>query len=258
MPSPFPGMDPFIEAQKWTDFHTEFISDLRASLVPLVAPAYSTHLEERVYIENHPDELPPWIRPDVALSETGAAPPSRAGAATLEPPATARIPLPERRREMSLELRLRESGELVTVIELLSPTNKRPGSDGYREYHSRRSAVVLSDANLVEIDLLRGGERLRMVDPLPPGDYYAIVSRAARRPHRDVWPWRLRNPLPRIGIPLRDPDQVEVDLQPTLVGAYERAGYAYSLRYDRDVLPEPGKEDREWIRERLAGLEGSQ
>ena len=158
--------------------------------------------------------------------------------------------MPERRRELFLELRLRDGGRLVTVIEVLSPTNKRPGADGYREYRAKRDAVLLSDAHLVEIDLLRGGERLPMVDPLPAADYYAIVSHAARRPECSVWFWGLRDPLPRVRIPLLDPDpKVEIDLLRVFTSAYDRAGYAYSLRYDLEVAPPLDAADAQWARE---------
>lgn len=256
MPSPFPGMDPFIEGQKWTDFHTEFISDLRAALVPLVSPGYATHVEERVYIEHQNGDPPSWVRPDVVLSEASPSSPARGGVATLEAPATARIPMPERRREVYLELRLREGGDVVTVVEVLSPTNKRPGSDGNREYRTKRDAVLLSTAHLVEIDLLRGDERLPMVDPLPVADFYATVSHASRRPTCNIWYWNLPDPLPSIRIPLRHPDpDVVLDLQRVFTGAYDRAGYAYSLGYDRDVTPELNAEAREWVRARVAAWE---
>jgi hypothetical protein len=255
MPSPFPGMDPFLEGQKWTDFHAEFIGDLRAALVPLIVPAYAAHVEERVYVEHAAEGLPAWIRPDVALAGKEAR--GGAGAATLEAPATARIPLPERQRERFLELRLRDTGRLVTVIEVLSPTNKRPGADGYREYRAKRDAVLLSAAHRVEIDLLRGGERLPMVDPLPEADFYAIVSRAAERPECGVWFWDLRTPLPTLRIPLQEPDpDVEIDLQQVFTRAYDRAGYAYSLRYDAEVVPTLSGADMQWVREGLTTWRG--
>jgi hypothetical protein len=161
MPSPFPGMDPFIEGQKWTDFHTEFLSDLRAALAPLIAPAYTAHVEEREYVEHSNGGGPAWVRPDVTVADDPRRTSGSGGVATLEAPARARIPLPERRREPFLELRFRDGAQGVSVIELLSPTNKRPGADGYREYRTKRDAVLLSEAHLVEIDLLRVGNGSR-------------------------------------------------------------------------------------------------
>jgi hypothetical protein len=251
MPSPFPGMDPFLEGQKWTDFHTEFISDLRAALVPLIGLAYTAHVEERVYVEHSNGGGPTWVRPDVTVADEATRTSGGGGVATLEAPARARIPLPERRREPFIELRLRDGGHVVSVIELLSPTNKRPGADGYREYRSKRDAVLLSDAHLVEIDLLRGGERLPMVDRLPDADFYVIVSYGDRRPHCDVWFWDLPAPLPVIRMPLRSPEEVGLDLQQVFNTAYDRAGYALSLRYDEEVQPALGRADARWLRERL-------
>jgi hypothetical protein len=201
-------MDPFLEGQTWTDFHTEFIGDLRAALVPLIAPAYTANVEERVYVEHSNGGGPTWVRRDVTVADDPARASGGGGVATLEAPARVRIPLPERRREPFIELRLRDGGEVVSVIELLSPTNKRPGADGYREYRTKRDAVLLSHAHLIEIDLLRGGERLPMVDRLPEADYYVIVSYADRRPDCDVWFWDLPSRLPQIRMPLRSPEEV--------------------------------------------------
>jgi hypothetical protein len=89
--------------------------------------------------------------------------------------------MPERVREAFLTIRERETMEVVTVIEVLSPGNKQAGSDGRREYLRKRRDVLLSATHLVELDLLRGGERLPTIEPLPPGDYYAFVC---RRQHR--------------------------------------------------------------------------
>ncbi len=259
MPSPFPGMDPFIEGQGWTGFHARFIVQLETALVPLVVPRYVTYVEERVYLEHQPEEVPHWIRPDVAVAEQESpASQGRGGTAVLEAPAVVPVVMPERRREPYLEIRLREGGELVTVIELLSPTNKRPGSDGYREYRQKRQAVLMSEVHLVELDLLRGGERLPMARPLPRGDYYAIISRAAWRPDCQVWFWGLRESLRRIPIPLREPDEdAELDLQAVFNAVYDSAGYAFSLRYHQEVVPPLDEKDVAWALERLAQGPGS-
>src|SRR5438874_2737138 len=180
MPSPFPGMDPFIEGRLWRDFHTEFITGVRAALAPGVVPRYVVRIEERVYVERAPEEPEHFVVSDITVAEgkrdqpfgTGSAATATTAVAT---PLLRTLPVPERRREAFLTVRERESMAVITVIEVLSPTNKRPETDGRREYLRKREKVLLSPAHLVEIDLLRGGERLPTREPLPPGDYYALV-----------------------------------------------------------------------------------
>jgi hypothetical protein len=104
--------------------------------------------------------------------------------------------MPEEVREAYLEVRRRGTRELVTVIEVLSPTNKRPGSTGRAEYLAKRRTVLLSAAHLAEVDLLRGGERMPTAEPLPAADYSLLVSRALRRPMAEVWPFTRRDPIP--------------------------------------------------------------
>jgi hypothetical protein len=177
----------------------------------------------------------------------------------------------ERQREVFLTLRSRESMEVVTVIEVLSPGNKRKGSDGREEYLRKRDTVLLSAAHLVEFDLLRGGERLPIREAMPPGDYYAFVCRQRHRPQAAVEPpprhksgacggtlldavyaWSLRQPLPSVPVPLagNDPDTV-IDLQIVCGTVYDRAGYDYSLGYHRPVEPPLSEADAAWVKERL-------
>jgi hypothetical protein len=168
-------------------------------------------------------------------------------------PVTVPLLMPDETREAYLEVRLRQTGEVVTIIERLSPANKRAGSDGHREYRQKHDLVLRSSAHLVELDLLRGGERVPMGAPLPPPDYYAIVSRASRRPFADVWRWRLADPMPPVRIPLagKDPD-VALDLQAVFSAAYERAGYDYALDYEREIAPPVSAEVAAWARSVLA------
>jgi len=135
---------------------------------------------------------------------------------------------------------------------VLSPDNKRAGSDGHREYLSKREAVLQSTAHLIELDLLRGGRRLPTIEPLPPADYYAFVCRAQHRPRAEVYAWTLRHRLPTIPVPLAadDPD-VMLDLQAVFDTVYERAGYDYSLDYHRPVEPPLSDADAAWVRELL-------
>jgi hypothetical protein len=169
-------------------------------------------------------------------------------------PVVRTVPMPQREQEIFITLRDRESDKLVTVIELLSPANKRAGSDGRREYLAKREAVLLSPAHLVELDLLRGGERLPTNEPLPRADYYAFVCRRLGRPRVAVYAWTLRHPLPTIPIPLAgdDPD-VSLDLQAVFTTAFDRAGYDYALRRGMPIQPPLPEVDAAWADVLLKG-----
>jgi hypothetical protein len=159
-----------------------------------------------------------------------------------------RLPALVEQRQAYLTLLYRETREVVTVIELLSPTNKGP--DGRGQYLEKREKVLRSPAHLVELDLLRGGARLPTVESLPPGDYYAFVSRAAQRPEVAVYAWPLPHPLPAIPIPLAGEDQdVLLNLQTAFATVYDRAAYAYSLDYHRPAEPPLSEREAAWARE---------
>jgi hypothetical protein len=248
-------MDPYIERQRWGGFHSRLIIEIATALVPHLRPTYTVEVEEYVYLERQPDEELRRARPDVALFQDRPLPFSapEGGVATLVEPVAVPLPMPERERHRYLEIRSRKSGALVTAIEVLSPGNKRVGSSARSEYLDKREALLLSTAHLVEMDLLRGGERLPMLHPLPPADYYVILSRVRRRPLAEVRPLALRRPLPSVPIPLTgdDPD-IWLDLQAVFDSVYDRAGYDYSLDYGREVSPPLGEDDARWAQELLA------
>jgi hypothetical protein len=189
MPSPFPGMNPFLEQNDvWEDFHHDFISRAREMLSGQVGPNYYVKVEVRLYL-----------------------------------------------RHSSLEIRDRRNRRAVTVIELLSPTNKTPGPDR-DDYLRKRNVLLIERIHFVEIDLRRGGERPGP-PTLPPCDYYALVSRYEDRPKLGVWPLSLRDRLPVIPIPLTAPDpDVLLDLQAVLDRAYDAADYG---KYIYGETPEP-------------------
>ncbi len=258
MPSPFPGMDPYLEAPAgWQEFHSRFINTMSDFLVPKVRPRYAVHIERYVYVVDVIGEES-RLRPDVTVAETGRegiiAEPQTAATAT-----AILVPLPELEevRHYFLEIRELETQKVVTVIEMLSPFNKRAGK-GRDEYLARRTEILLSDVHLVELDLLREGERLPMGKPLPPGQYYAIVSRSYKRPIAEVYAWTIRQPLPTIPIPLKrgEPD-VMLDLQSVLNSVYDRAGYDYRLPYDREPDPPLSPEDWEWAKQIIAKSRGA-
>jgi len=250
MPSPLPGMDPYLESQRWKSFHTLFISTVHEMLVPRVRPRYVVEVEEYVYLareEQEPDRL---IEPDLAIVDMAdawtAEPGGSGGTALAVQPVVHTVPVPQRFRQAYLTIRDREFQEVVTVIEVLSPWNKTPG-DGRTEYLVKRTNVFLTPAHLVELDLLRGGQRLPTREPLTPADYYAFVCRKQRLPKVDVYAWTLQQSLPPIPIPLAgdDPDVV-LDLQAAFTTTYDRAGYDYALNYRRAVEPPLPPAAAEW------------
>jgi hypothetical protein len=254
VPPIFPGMDPYIEGQEWEDFHNRLQSAFADALAPHLRPRYVARIEKRVYVERPPDEGASTSIPDLAVIRT----PSSGGEGAVTgsiPPAPFAIPLPvaEERREPYLEIRLRDGGQLVTVLEILSPSNKRPGSEGWTEYQNKRQRLLQSAVHLIEIDLLRGGQRMPAARPLPPADYYLLVSRGDRRPLAEVWPLTVRDPLPVIPVPLLPPEpDAPLDLQAAFGAVYERAGYDYSLDYRHGTVPPLAGADAAWAEELIA------
>ena len=257
MPSPFPGMDPFLEGPEWEDFHATFNTVLRELLSPTIEPDHVVRVERRVYVERPLENKEGWFRPDVMILATddfsGGGVATASGTAMLAEPSVCELPMSQERSETYLVIRERESMEVVTVLETLSPANKRPG-EGRKEYLHKRETLLGSETHLIELDLLRGGLRLPMMQtpPLPRGDYFAIVSRAHRRPKADVFAWTLCQPLPTIPIPLlcKDPE-VTLDLQAAFTTVYERARYDLSLRYGEPLDPPVDERDAAWLNELL-------
>ncbi len=259
MPSPFPGVDPFLEAQGyWVEFHWKYINYVQEALAERVPDDYEVRIEERLSLVYEPDLTPNrQVLPDVAvLQSPGTRRPGAAssGTATLEPVLLAlpRYQL-EEVSEQRIEIRRFPNRELVTAVELLSPSNKEPPGD--RLYYKKRLELIYQQVHLVELDLLIGGERLPMEDELPAGQFYAFVSRAERRFLSDTYAWTIRDPLPPIPIPLKAPDpDILLDLAAVFARVYQGARYERSIDYARPLALPLSKEDRAWA-EALARFE---
>jgi len=259
MPSVFPGMDPFLEGHEWEDFHTRFVTVMADHLLPGVRPIYAVRTERRIYVEHTLDD-DRLIRPDITIlrdTEFGiaAVPASDSSVATAVAvePVERTLPTPVTNEETYLVIRRLDTAEVVTVIELLSPSNKRAGAEGRRVYLTKREDLLQSRTSLVEIDLLRGGKRLPTLEPLPEADYFAFVCRAKRRRHAAVYAWPLNHRLPVIPIPLAiDDREVTLDLQAVFDSVYDRAGYDYSLNYQTSVEPPLNEEESKWAAGLLA------
>lgn len=149
-----------------------------------------------------------------------------------------------------VEIRDRAGRTLVTLIEILSPTNKR--GDGHRDYLRKRNKVLLSSAHLMEIDLLRKGKRVPMTKPLPAGDYYVFLTRANKRPESEVWPIDISDPLPVVRVPLREPDaDVPLDLQRAFSTIYQASPYAVAIDYSKSPDVPLSKAAAAWAVERM-------
>lgn len=247
MPSPFPGMDPYLEhPDLWPDAHNGLIAAIRDVLAPSLRPHYYVALEERTYLEDPPD-LVLVGRPDLAVvgtrrgnGETSAQPGRGATAIEVE------VPMSDPVRETYLEVRSVGEGDVVTVIELLSPSNKRAGA-GRRLYLDKRQTVLATRTHLVEIDLLRGGERMPTIGPPVVSDYRILVSRSRRRPRAELLPFGLRDPVPAFPVPLRPVDEEpSVGLGGLLAALYDRASYDLRIDYRRPPEPPVGEADAAW------------
>jgi hypothetical protein len=159
------------------------------------------------------------------------------------------LPAADVLRESFVKIRDRLTREVITVIELLSPTNKESGPDR-EQYLDKRGCVLISPTNLVEIDLLRGYDRMPIEDP-PVCDYMVMVSRYVERPRTGLWPVMVRERLPDVPIPLRngDPDAM-LDLQRLLNEVYDGAGYDYYI-YSGTPAPPLRSHDAKWAEDLL-------
>ncbi|MEK6257921.1 MAG: DUF4058 family protein [Planctomycetota bacterium] len=261
MRCPFPGMDPYLEQPSfWGDFTAAMLIEIRSLLNPRLLPEYETLVEEYVIV-THEDVRLHRLRPDVTISATPDWLPGslQSGAVSFADVAVAELDYPDLEpiTQRCLKIIHRKRRRVVTVMEVLSPSNKKPGEDGIETYLAKRAEYLGSDAHLVEIDLLRGGERLPMRRALPPGDYYVYVGRQGRVPRGQVFGWNWKSRLPTISIPLLKQDpEVELNLQEVFESVYEPACYDRMLPYDEPVEPPLPPADEAWTRERLqaAGL----
>ena len=244
MPSPFPGMDPYLEHPAyWPDFHATFLPALREQINAVLPHHYVARIEEEI-VMLQPEALRRHARPDVLIDrdplEPIGGPRGRGGGAVaqLEPETLHNVVDLEPQTHTEIRILHLPQRDVVTVVEVLSPTNKE--GDGRGIYIEKRNRLVHSSVNLVELDLLRAGRRIELEEPLPAGHYYALISRPERRPECQVYTWTVRQPLPVIPIPLKVPDpDVHVDVAAAFRTAYERGRYERLVQYEGQP-PGPG------------------
>jgi Protein of unknown function (DUF4058) len=255
MPSPFPGMNPYLEArQLWAEFHSRLIVAIADALNPQILPKYRAAVERRIYEMIDGDSVFVGI-PDVSVTQPmNLSIPSEISnpIATLTPqPTTVTLPMPEEVRESYLEIREVATGLVITVIELLSPKNKKAGT-GHTAYETKRQQVLGSLAHFLEIDLLSSGTPMPTVGRVIPSRYRILISPAQKRPRADLYALALQAPIPPFTIPLRASDHEPIlDLQQIIHDLYDRAGFALVIDYNQ--LPEAPLEEQEriWLMEQL-------
>ncbi|MBE9140129.1 DUF4058 family protein [Nodosilinea sp. LEGE 07088] len=254
MPSPFPGMNPYLEnPDLWPEVHHLLIGLLAETLNPQLLPTYRVAIEKRVYQLSGEDALLIGI-PDVAIASAQAKthPSSVAVVSPSTQPVAVLLPMPIEVQEGYLEVREVATQTVVTVIEVLSPANKRPGR-GREAYLQKRDRVLGSHTHLVEIDLLRSGTPMPMAGAGARSDYRILVSRHERRPQAELYPFTLREPIPPFAVPLKPHSQEPmVLLDDLLQRVIERAGLSVVLNYQVAPVPEVAEGDRAWLQELLA------
>ncbi len=218
-------MDPYLEGYLWPDVHQELASAIKGLVVPEISPKYVARLSLYTVEDTSPEEDVGIMYPDVEVLQIEV-----------------RIPV--------VEIRDRQDNQLITAIEIISPVNRRnPGLEPYRK---KRLRLHEAGVHLLEIDLLRRGERPFKHPYLPKTQYMALLTRAGST-KTQVWAFNLDDPLPVLPVPLKAPDpDVPLVLRKALEEVYTRSQYDLSINYREDPPPPPlPVKEQEWLRQLL-------
>ncbi|MEG3837148.1 DUF4058 family protein [Microcoleus sp. Z1_A1] len=246
----FPGMNPYLESPElWRSVHNRLIVAIADLLTPQLLPKYLVDIEQRIYQISGEDALLIGI-PDVTIQRSPTpATETTSNVALAAPPAQSlkvRIPLPMEVKESYLQIVETENKKVVTVIEVLSPTNKRPGK-GREMYEEKREKVFGIRTHLVEIDLLRSYQPMLVFGNDIEASYRILVSRGNQRPLADLYLFNLPDMIPQFPLPLRAGDaEPIVDLQALLNGVYDRAAYDFRIDYTVAPVPALSESDAVW------------
>ncbi len=239
----FPGMNPYLESPyRWPEIHTWLIVEIARSSNPQLLPKYRAAVETRVYIESISVGIPDASV--YAASDSGSKP-STALALTTKPEQVT-VPMPLERRERYLEIREVATQRVLSVIEALSPSNKR-SDDGRQKYLAKRQTVLSSATHLIEIDLLRTGEPMPMAGGQQT-DYQVLVSRADKRPLAERYGFNLRGPLPTFSLPLeKGTDEPIIHLHQSLTNVCRETGIVIGFDYTAQPQPPLPSADFAWV-----------
>ena len=254
MPSPFPGMNPYLEqAEYWSDFHNQLIAAIARSLIPSLVPKYRVVTDKWVYKVGGSTSVT-LGRPDISVQQsrepkTTATTAVAVKAASVQPVKVS-VPLREEVRQSYIEVKDVATKEVVTVIEVLSPANK--SGDGRQKYLAKRQQVLESLTHLVEIDLLRAGSAMPVFRNSESSHYRILVSRGDTRPTADLYAFSLGDRIPSFPLPLLAGDaEPMLDLQQLVSQLYDELGYEYFIDYQESPPSPWGFDDvKEWVSDR--------
>jgi hypothetical protein len=210
-------MDPFLEDEKiWPQFQHHLVMSLYHLLLPGLADRYRARVGQRQY------------ETETALFTSVVR---------------------EEHCEEFIEVRQRSDGKLITVVDVVSPSNKVTAT-GRQVYLNRRRESRNHGASMVEVDLVLQGQPTLDYsrDNLPEWDYAVTVTRATQPERHEIYTSTLQKRLPRFRLPLSSDDRDTVmDLQACFLRAYEQGGFASKVDYGQDPSTRLDDDDREWL-----------
>ncbi len=257
MPSPFPGMDPYLEDPvRWPDVHQRLITYIADALQPQVRPHYHARMGERVYVITPPHAMyPDVLLVQKQMRESAGVYTATTTTSARETPETLPVIVtlpPAEHREPFVEIVHAAGDQVITVIEVLSPANKTPG-EGREQYRQKQQQILQSRVHLVEIDLLASGQPtvaipVEVLATLAPHRYMLSVRRADERYRYEMYPIPLPRALPTVKVPLRAPDpDATFDMQIILTQCYDNGGYADIVDYQRPPRAALSEGEATWM-----------
>lgn len=251
MLSPFPGMNPYLEhPQLWREVHSRLIVALADAIETNLGFNYRVAVEKRTYLNDTEENIEIGI-PDVIVTNSKLTPLQSTNSLTtvtsIGEALEVAIPMPEIISESYLEIREVATNSVITVIEILSPTNKKAGI-GREAYLNKRRHILSSATHLVEIDLLRGGQKMPIVGKFAPTDYRILICRGDHRPHAQLYGFSIRQVIPLFFLPLKKGDEEPlINLHDLLKGVYQRARFDLAIDYTQEPIPPLNKKDQIWL-----------
>ncbi len=255
--SPFPGMDPYLEAPRhWKQVHTQLIVEIQKFLAPKLRPNYHIEIEELTHlaIDPPPDGKTSVGIPDGIILGTSSHQPAQTAIAVKSAtvtPLSVELPYPIEVKYRYLKVRRSTDNEVITLIELLSPVNKLD-QEGREKYLKKRLKILNHLTSLVEIDLLRAGEPMPMYTN-QTSDYRILIRQGWRESRADVYMFNISDPIPDFPIPLQESDEMPmVSLNQILHDLYEVIGYGYRIDYrEKPPAPRVSAEMLDWIKSQV-------